>query len=409
MKVIGFFAPEFPGQTHIWIWRDISHFQELGVEPALISTRMPPKALICHTWTDEAVRMTSYLSPVRPVALLGMLWELTRAGPARWRKCLGACIRAEGLSPAKRLRMAGLALMGAEVVRLARNRGFRHVHVHSCADSANIAMFAHLISGLSYSLTLHGPLRDYGPNQKQKWEHAAFCIVNTRQQLEEVQDQLRDHLPPHIDIAVIGIDQRRFARAQPYQPWQGSGPCRVFSCGRLNAVKGHDDLIRAIALLRQRGLDVRLNIAGEDDSGNGSVRRMLQSMIGDLGLDGVVTLLGVLSEERVIRELLDAHVFALASWAEPLGMATMEAMSACLPVVVTGAGGVREFIDDNVQGLLVEPKSPVQMADGIERVLRDSALASCLADAGKRRIATDFERLRTARIVLERAGLIAAP
>ena len=47
-------------------------------------------------------------------------------------------------------------------------------------------MFAALLSGLSYSLTLHGPLKDYGGNQRQKWKYASFGIVITHRLLAEV-------------------------------------------------------------------------------------------------------------------------------------------------------------------------------------------------------------------------------
>jgi glycosyltransferase involved in cell wall biosynthesis len=390
-------------------WRDILHIEEFGIETVLISTRKPPTALISQTWSEEAIQRTHYLYPLRLAELPGSVWELIRTGPTSWWRCLAAILNAEGLSFKGRVRLLGLVLMGAELVRLSRIRGFRHVHVNSCADSAHIAMFAHLMSGLTYSLSLLNPLQVQGPNQKEKWKHSAFGIVITRQLLLEVQNELKDNLPPHVDLAPLSVDKRHFARPQPYQPWEREGPCWIFSCGRLNPSKGHDDLIRAVALLRQRGLDARLRIAGEDDSRDGSVRPMLQVLIAELRLNDAITLLGAVSEEVVIQELFRAHVFALASWAEPLGVAIVEAMAARLPVVVTGAGGVREFIDDGVEGILVDPKNPGQMADALERVLRDPELAQRLGTAGEHRIAMCFELVRYARIILGRAGLIDDP
>ena len=109
--------------------------------------------------------------------------------------------RAEGLSFKKRLRLLALVLAGAKLVRLAEKQRWSHVHVHSCADAANVALFAHLIGDIDYSFTLHGPLEDYGPNQKQKWAHAAFAIVITKKLLAEVQEKLAGSLPPAIEIA----------------------------------------------------------------------------------------------------------------------------------------------------------------------------------------------------------------
>ena len=128
----------------------------------------------------------------------------------------------------------------------------------------------------------------------------------------------------------------------------------------------------------------RLEIAGEDELGGGGYHKELAAEIKQAGLDGVVTLLGAVSEERVLKGLEEAHVFSLASLAEPLGVAIMEAMALGTPVAVTGAGGVPELVRDGRDGLLVPPADPTAMADAIERIARDGNLAAELANARER-------------------------
>src|SRR5262249_30234532 len=154
--------------------------------------------------------------------------------------------------------------------------------------------------------------------------------------------------PSVLDIAPMGVDVSGFHRGIPYAPWEGGGPLSVFSCGRLNPCKGHADLIRAVQLVAGRGIDARLTIAGEDETGGDGYHRTLASLIEALGVGDRVQLLGAVSESRVRAELEQAHVFALASLAEPLGVAIMEAMAMSVPVVVTGAGGVPELVDRDV-------------------------------------------------------------
>ena len=72
-----------------------------------------------------------------------------------------------------------------------------------------------------------------------------------------------------------------------------------------------------------------------------------------------------MSEDTVNESLEKAQVFVLASWHEPLGVTIMEAMAMEMSVVVTGSGGVKELVDDGIDGLLVEPQSPEQLADAI--------------------------------------------
>jgi len=385
---IGYFIPEFPGQTHIFFWREMQALREIGVEPAVVSTRLPHRSLISHPWAAEAQRDTEYLFPPKARSVLGAVWTLLRAGPLGWWRASATLVASEG-SFLARIRLLLLMFVGAELAWLARRKGWTHVHVHSCGNSANIAMFARRLTGLPYSLTLHGPLRDYGPNQKQKWVHSAFALVITRKLREEVRKELAGFLPSEIALAPMGVDLKRFQKGPSYLPWTGSGPFRLFSCGRLNPCKGHDDLLRAVAQLRGKGMDARLTIAGEDDVG-GICRQGLETLSRELGLGDNLKLLGAVSEDEVRCQLSAAHAFVLASLDEPLGVATMEAMALQVPVVVTGSGGVAELVDDGVDGILVPPRDPEKMAGALLRLLADPGLAAKLSQAGRTKIESSF-------------------
>jgi colanic acid/amylovoran biosynthesis glycosyltransferase len=310
-------------------------------------------------------------------------------------------------------RNLALALMGANLAALARQRGWKHLHTHSCADACLIAVFANRISGLSYSLTLHGPLHDYGTQQPLKWRHASFAVVITRKLMAEVHAQLGPYLPAALELAPMGVNLAVFQRQGGYRPWAGQGPARLVSCGRLNRVKGHQELIEAVRLLRDKGFDVQLRICGEDERGGDGFHRQLQAQIDEAGLGAAVRLLGAVSEQRVRDEIESAHLFALASHHEPLGVAIMEAMAMGLPVVTTNAGGVPELVDHERDGILVNPKEPAALAEAVERVLRDSALAVRLASAARAKIERSFHSglsaQAIARYILSQARAVAAP
>jgi colanic acid/amylovoran biosynthesis glycosyltransferase len=286
--------------------------------------------------------------------------------------------------------LLAMLLVGAKLAWLARRRGWRHVHVHSCGDSANAALFAHLLLGTRYSLTLHSPLTFFGPNQAQKWRHADFVFCVARALYQEAAAMLGTDFPPAVEIAPMGVDVDGFVRRTEYVAWDGWQVCRIFSCGRLNPGKGYEDLIQAIAKLKQAGLPVCLRIAGEDDSRGVHHRRQLEHLIADLALGEQVELLRAVSEVVVKEELQAAHVFALASHEEALGVATMEAMAMSVPVVVTRVGGVPELVTDGVEGLLVPPHEPGALAAALERVLRDGALAQRMGRAGRGKVERAF-------------------
>lgn len=395
-RKLGYLIPQFPGQTHIFFWREIAELEARGIKVELLSTRLPPPGLVAHDWSETAMARTQYLGAPRPLASAAALprlpWgriatDLRKEGPALWRDTL---LCAE---PARRL------------AAYCHARGIAHLHVHSCARAALIAALARLAGGVPYSLTLHGPLSDYGPGQGLKWRHAAFATVITRKLLAEARAALGPDFPARIDVQPMGVDTEALRRKDAYRPYGGEGPLRLFACGRLNRVKGHQDLLAALRLLRDSGLDARLDIAGEDDDGGSGYRRVLEERIAALGLGKHARLLGAIDADEVRAKLLSAHVFALASWHEPLGVAYMEAMSCALPVIGTDAGGVPELIRDGENGLLVAPRDPEALARAIRRLADDARLAARLSAAGRKHVVENHTAARGAETLLRAAGL----
>jgi glycosyltransferase involved in cell wall biosynthesis len=272
-----------------------------------------------------------------------------------------------------------------------RAKKLTHIHSHSCANSALIAVFANRLANMSYSLTLHGDLHAYGRQQKVKWRHAAFAITITKRLYDQVHRELsQNNIPSRIGVAPMGVDPAVFRRTEPYTPWNGEGPLRLFSCGRLNRFKGHQDLIHAVSILKKSGMKIYLEIAGEDDIGGGGFHRELDDLIMNLQLTGTVVLLGAVDELRVFEGLKAAHLFVLASHHEGLGVAIMEAMSCETPVIAPNVGGVPELIDDGLDGYLIPPKNPEAIVNVIKSLANNPSLAKQLSATGRVKIIRNF-------------------
>lgn len=393
---IGYLIPEFPGQTHMFLWRERQVLASNGVETALVSTRPASRAIASHEWSREAEKLTTYLTPFTTMDLLRSLVAVVKAGPAAIGECLRIVARAKDVPLSKKLRLAALIVIAGKLVNISKAGGWTHIHVHSCADAANIALFASILGKLSYSLTLHGPtLEGYGANQAQKWQHASFGLAVSQKLLDDLKAKLPGSLPERLSMAPMGVNLDVIKREAPYVPWQ-SGPCRLFSCGRLNVIKGHNFLIETVAMLKARGIDVRLQIAGEDEQGGSGYHRELDRLIAEKGLSDSVELLGAVSEDRIRQGLEEAHMFVLASLNEGTPVAVMEAMAMSMPVVVTDVGANAELIQQGVNGLLVEQQKPKEMADEIERVLRNPKLSMQLSQASRPRIAEAYNHHRSA-------------
>ena len=348
---IAYLVPEFPGQTHIFFWREIKVLSRIGVETHVVSTRRPPKAIISHLWAEAAQANTFYLAEIGVREALHLCIEFLKLGPSSWWRAFSSA--ADACPPKKLFFNLLLIFFAMRLVVFMRASKLTHVHSHSCGDAALITMLANRLDGISYSLTLHGDLGDYGRQQNVKFRHAAFAITITNRLCSQLCEQLLDDAPKTVAVAPMGVDPNVFKRDLDYIPWKGLGPLRIFSCGRLNFIKGHQELIQAVSILRRSGIDARLEIAGEDDLGGIGYRKDLETLIHDLDLDDSVSLLGAVSEQRVLEGSCAAHLFVLASHREPLGVAIMEALSCGTPVVATNRGGVPELIDHGKDGFLL--------------------------------------------------------
>jgi glycosyltransferase involved in cell wall biosynthesis len=129
---------------------------------------------------------------------------------------------------------------------------------------------------------------------------------------------------------------------------------------------------------------------------------MLESLIGELGLYGCVTLHGAVGEEVVRARLESSSMFVLGSHDEAIGVATMEAMAMSLPVVVTRVGGVPELVRDEIDGLLVEPSNPAALAVAVQRIVNDPVLATRMGDSGCARVRERFGSQVSARAIADR-------
>jgi glycosyltransferase involved in cell wall biosynthesis len=154
--------------------------------------------------------------------------------------------------------------------------------------------------------------------------------------------------------------------------------------GRLERVKDYPSLLRAMVLLRDAAPSARLMIAAE-----GSQRSVLEGMIRDLGLSGIVRLLGSRGDVPELLAAADALVHP-SLW-EGLPNTIIEAMAAALPVVATNRGGTTELVEPGVTGILVPPQTPRALAAAMNDVMQlPPDMQRAMGAIGRRRVIERF-------------------
>jgi glycosyltransferase involved in cell wall biosynthesis len=158
-----------------------------------------------------------------------------------------------------------------------------------------------------------------------------------------------------------------------------AGAAVIGAVARLHPVKGLTTLVAAAALVARHHPQAQFLVVG-----GGPQERELREMASALGLDGRVVFTGQVSGARA-RELLAAmDIFVLPSLREGLGIAAIEAMAAALPVVASDCDGLAEVVDDGRTGLLFPRGDAVALADRLQALLHEPALARSLGQAGRR-------------------------
>ncbi len=167
---------------------------------------------------------------------------------------------------------------------------------------------------------------------------------------------------------------------------------------RLFQWKGHRELIRALAIVKEQDPNFRLLIVGEDDQRaapeQGSFKAELMQLVKDLGLDQQVIFTGF---RRDIPQLLAAaDIFSMPTFEEPCAVAFLEAMAMAKPVIALGNGGTLQLVDQGQGGLLSTPGDIDQLAANILMLLRNPLLRKQMGDYGRKRVEQYFTPERMA-------------
>jgi glycosyltransferase involved in cell wall biosynthesis len=149
--------------------------------------------------------------------------------------------------------------------------------------------------------------------------------------------------------------------AAPREKWPPKSGFTLAYAGRLEPVKNHALLLNAFGAALQSMPGLRLWMVGD-----GSERKMLESLAAELGIGSQVTFWGQRLDVAPLLSAADA--FILSSKSEGLPISLLQAFSLGLPSIVTDVGGMAEVVRLARAGIIVSPADPSQMTAAILRL-----------------------------------------
>jgi glycosyltransferase involved in cell wall biosynthesis len=398
---LGYLLSRYPAVSHTFFLQEIRGLRQLGFDIATASINPPDRMRNALPAAEaEEAATTFYIKSMSRTSMSRTSMSRTRA--------IGGLLRIACTSPACVVRAlrAALALQPsslrqrlyslfyvAEALLLCgwiRRRRITHLHVHFGGAVATVGLITAAAARIPYSLTIHGPdefFDERGTHLKQKLEQAAFVIAISHYCRSQI---MRIASPAHWDrfeTVRLGIRPELLpqpAARNPQAPLQ-LVPLQLVMVGRLVPTKGPLLLLQAIAQVQRQGIAIALTIIGE-----GPERTHLESFIRQHQLNDAVTLTGSLNHHQTLAHVAAADLFVLASFAEGIPVALMEAMALGVPCISTYIAGIPELIDHDRDGILVPAGSVDDLANAILRLARDPGLRHRFAEAARAHVLREY-------------------
>ncbi len=372
--VIAHLAQEFPSLTMTFVYREVMALREMGVNIDTFSIWKPSREKVSRE-ARFLMDTTFYIFPLDWFKFLKAQLYFLITRPVKYVSTFFYVLTRPGMKPSHRRRTFFQFFYAIYMAAEIKKRGIQHIHAHFALNAATVAMVIGRLLGITYSSTAHANDIFADPVLlEEKLKNAKFTITISEYNKRYLQ-QFASAAKIHIVHYSLDLDQ--FAPLPERK--DGSSPV-IFSIGRLVEKKGFPYLVDACRILAERGYKFKCEIVGE-----GPQRDILEQMIADNNLEGIVLLKGAVLQENLMEYWRKATVFALpcviAEDGDRDGMPNVliEAMALQVPVISTSLVGIPEFIRHGRSGFLAPPGDAKTLADLLGELLDAPALRQRMA------------------------------
>ena len=382
---IAYLGRVLPALSETFVTRELQALRSAGVDVVPFSIFRPDPSGV-HPEARQIYEEVVVLSrPANPLFWLAHLWHAVRH-PLRYFGLLFGMVIAPRRTTGSLLRRLQQFIVAPYAALRLKRTGVSHVHAHFAHTPGGVAMMGARLAGIGYSITIHSyDLYVETTLLAQKLENAEFIATVSHRNVGYLREHFEEATRTPLHVVRCGVDPADFeARPKP-----GNARPMILGVGRLVELKGFHTLIEAVALLRDRGLEVDCYIAGD-----GPEEENLKAQAAQLGLSGSVNLLGRVMQNDLREYYRRTDVFVLPScvreYQDNIPVVLIEALAQGIPSVTTNISAIPELVRDGETGLLVTPEQPNELADAMERLISESGFADRLAAEGRFLVEREF-------------------
>jgi len=327
---------------------------------------------------DVTVQVVAPAAPGLPATdeIQGIRVDRFRYAPRRYEKLAYTGNMASDVASSWSARLALVGFLGSDFVHAVRaRRSFEPgiIHAHWWFPNGVVGTWLGSLAHVPVVTTLHGSdvrlARTVGvakPMFNHVLKHSAAVTTVSRWLQEET-----GKLAPGIEATVAPMP----VATELFSP-DGATPRRnLLFVGRLNAQKGIEHLLRAVAAMKTR--------ADLDVVGDGPSRQALEQLAGELSIGDRVRWHGQLPQPELAAMYRRAAAVVVPSIDEGLGLVAVEALLCEAPVVAFDSGGLKDIIQHEKTGLLVAPGDRSALASTLDDLLTREGRGADLGRAGR--------------------------
>jgi len=393
---IGIVLKGYPRLSETFISQEILALENLGFDLQIISLRHPTDKAV-HPVNREISAPVVYLPEYihnEPLRVF-KAWRIARkfsGYPSAWRAFRKDLTR--DFTRNRIRRFAQGLVIAAEF-----SGKVSCLYAHFLHTPTSAARYASIMTGKPFAISAHAKdiwtSPDWEIREKlDDCQWLATCTAGARDHLQTLAND-----PKKVHLVYHGLDLKRFPPPSG-QPSDRDGsdeknPLRLITVGRAVSKKGLDNLLNALALL-PASLHWRWSHIG-----GGPLRDKLKARAAVLGISDRCEFRGALDQRDVITAYNNSDLFILPCRIDKDGdrdglpNVIVEAQSQALAVISSPISGIPELIENETNGLLVEPDNPEKLAAAISRLADDVKLRNSMGRAGEAKVRKQFNHHST--------------